>query len=237
MKIIKAKDYDDMSKIAAQIIGAQITLKPDCVLGLATGSTPIGTYSMLADWCSKGYLDFASVTTFNLDEYLGLDPQHDQSYRHYMNSNLFNKINIKIENTNVPNGKAVDVDKECMAYENKIEGLDGITLQLLGIGNNGHIGFNEPDDSFSKSTHCVRLADNTIEANARFFDSIDMVPKKAITMGIGTIMKAKKAILIANGEGKREILKKSLFGPITPRVPASILQLHPDLTVITDNSL
>lgn len=237
MKIIKATDYNDMSKRAAMMIAAQIILKPDSVLGLATGSTPIGTYSKLAEWCNKGNLDFSNVTTFNLDEYLGLDPAHDQSYRYYMNKNLFNKINIKMENTHVPNGKAANIDEECLNYEKKISHLGGISLQLLGIGHNGHIGFNEPDEYFSKLTHCVNLSKETIEANSRFFDNIDMVPKKAITVGMKSIMQAKKIVLIASGEDKKEILKKSLFGPITPKVPASILQLYPDLTVISDNTL
>lgn len=237
MKIIKATDYNDMSKRAAKIIAAQVILKPNSVLGLATGSTPIGTYSKLAEWCNSGNLDFSNVITFNLDEYLGLDPSHDQSYRYYMNNNLFNKINIKIENTNVPNGKAANIDEECLNYDKKISDLGGISLQLLGIGHNGHIGFNEPDEFFEKSTHCVSLNERTIKANSRFFESEDMVPKKAITMGMKSIMQAKKIVLIANGEDKKEILKKSLFGPITPKVPASILQLHGDLTVISDNSL
>ncbi len=237
MKIIKATDYNDMSKRAAKIIAAQIILKPNSVIGLATGSTPIGTYTKLAEWCNKGDVDFSNVTTFNLDEYLGLDPDHNQSYRYYMNNNLFNKINIKLENTHVPNGKATNIDEECLNYDKKISDLGGISLQLLGIGHNGHIGFNEPDECFEKSTHCVDLSEKTIEANSRFFENEDMVPKKAITMGMKSIMQAKKIVLIANGEDKKEILKKSLFGPITPKVPASILQLHSDLTVISDNLL
>lgn len=237
MKIIKATDYNDMSKRAAKIIAAQIILKPNSVIGLATGSTPIGTYTKLAEWCNKGDVDFSNVTTFNLDEYLGLDPDHNQSYRYYMNNNLFNKINIKLENTHVPNGKATNIDEECLNYDKKISDLGGISLQLLGIGHNGHIGFNEPDECFEKSTHCVDLSEKTIEANSRFFENEDMVPKKAITMGMKSIMQARKIVLIANGEDKKEILKKSLFGPITPKVPASILQLHSDLTVISDNLL
>jgi glucosamine-6-phosphate deaminase len=237
MKIIKATDYNDMSKRAAKIIAAQIILKPNSVIGLATGSTPIGTYTKLAEWCNKGDVDFSNVTTFNLDEYLGLDPDHNQSYRYYMNNNLFNKINIKLENTHVPNGKATNIDEECLNYDKKISDLGGISLQLLGIGHNGHIGFNEPDECFEKSTHCVDLSEKTIEANSRFFENEDMVPKKAITMGMKSIMQARKIVLIANGEDKKEILKKSLFGPITPKVPASILQLHLDLTVISDNLL
>jgi len=237
MKIIKATDYKDMSKRAAMIIASQVILKPNSVLGLATGSTPLGTYAKLAEWYNNGDLDFSNVITFNLDEYLGLDPSHEQSYRYYMNNNLLNKINIKLENAYVPNGKTTNIDEECLNYDRKISELGGISLQLLGIGHNGHIGFNEPDECFEKTTHCVTLNKKTIEANARFFESADIVPKKAITMGMKSIMQAKKIVLIANGEDKKEILKKALFGPITPKVPASILQLHQDLTVISDNSL
>lgn len=237
MKIIKATDYNDMSKKTASIIAAQVILKPNCVLGLATGSTPLGTYEKLVEWCNSGDLDFSSVVTFNLDEYLGLDPNHDQSYRYYMNNNLFNKINIKIENTHVPNGITSNIEEECANYDKMISDFGGIDLQLLGIGHDGHIGFNEPDDHFQKSTHCVTLTEETIKANSRFFESIDMVPRQAITMGMMSIMQAKKIVLIASGEDKKEILKKALLGPITPKVPASILQIHPDLTVITTNEL
>lgn len=237
MRIIKTKDYDEMSTKAASIIAAQVVLKPNCVLGLATGSTPLGTYAKLVEWCNKGYLDFSEVVTFNLDEYLGLAPTHEQSYRYYMNNNLFNKINIKIENTHVPNGIATNIEEECANYDKMINDYGGIDLQLLGIGHDGHIGFNEPSDHFEKGTHCVTLAEETIKANSRFFESIDLVPKKAITMGMLSIMQAKKIVLIASGDDKKEILKKAIFGPITPKVPASILQLHPDCTVITPISL
>ncbi|NMB97267.1 MAG: glucosamine-6-phosphate deaminase [Clostridiaceae bacterium] len=237
MKIIKAIDYKEMSKKAASIIAAQVVLKPNCVLGLATGSTPLGTYEKLVEWCNSGDLDFSNVVTFNLDEYLGLDPNHEQSYRYYMNKNLFNKINIKNENTHVPSGITSNIEEECANYDKMINDFGGIDLQLLGIGHDGHIGFNEPDEFFQKATHCVTLTEETINANSRFFESIDMVPKKAITMGMLSIMQAKKIVLIASGEDKKEILKKALFGPITPKVPASILQIHPDLTVITTNSL
>ncbi|NLC68893.1 MAG: glucosamine-6-phosphate deaminase [Clostridiaceae bacterium] len=237
MKIIKATNYDEMSKKAASIIAAQVVLKPNCVLGLATGSTPLGTYKKLVEWHNSIDLDFSNVVTFNLDEYVGLDPNHEQSYRYYMNNNLFNMINIKMENTHVPNGMAPNIEEECANYDKMISDFGGIDLQLLGIGHNGHIGFNEPGEYFQKGTHCVTLSEKTINANSRFFESIDMVPRKAITMGMLAIMQAKKIVMIASGEDKKEILGKALFGPITPRVPASILQIHPDLTVITTISL
>jgi len=233
MRIIKVKDYEEMSRKAADFIAAQIILKPNTVLGLATGSTPIGTYENLVRLNKDGCVDFSQVTSINLDEYYGLEPTHDQSYRYFMNKHLFSKININPENTHVPNGKADDIDAECRRYDNLIEKSGGIDLQLLGIGHNGHIGFNEPSDEFVPDTHCVSLTESTINANSRFFKSRDEVPRKAITMGIKAIMQAGKVLLIASGEDKKEILKKALFGPVTPRVPASILQLHRDLTVIT----
>lgn len=232
MKLIKANDYNDLSRKAANIISAQVILKPHCVLGLATGSTPIGTYKQLIEWYKKGDLDFSEVTTVNLDEYCGLAPDNDQSYRYFMNSNFFDHINVNKEKTFVPNGLAQDFDQECKRYDNLIDFLGGVDLQLLGIGRNGHIGFNEPDDNFEKTTHIVELDESTIQANARFFDSIDNVPKKAITMGIKTIMHAKKVVLIANGPDKLDIIQKAINGPVTPEVPASILQFHPDFTVI-----
>lgn len=232
MKLIKANDYNDLSRKAANIISAQVILKPHCILGLATGSTPIGTYKQLIEWYKKGDLDFSEVTTVNLDEYCGLSPDNDQSYRYFMNSNFFDHINVNKEKTFVPNGLAQDFDQECKRYDNLIEFLGGVDLQLLGIGRNGHIGFNEPDDNFEKTTHIVDLDESTIQANARFFDSIDDVPKKAITMGIKTIMHAKKVVLIANGPDKLDIIQKAINGPVTPEVPASILQFHPDFTVI-----
>ncbi len=232
MNFIKVNSYEQLSKKAANIIAAQVILKPNCVLGLATGSSPLGTYTNLAEKCTKGELDFSKVTSVNLDEYVGLDGSNDQSYRYFMNTNLFTKINIDINNTNVPNGTASDVEAECKRYDKLIEDLGGVDLQLLGIGVDGHIGFNEPCDEFIKGTNYVTLDPSTIEANARFFESIDDVPTKAITMGMGAIMSAKKVLLIANGKNKAEIIEKAFFGPITPKVPASILQLHPDLTVI-----
>ncbi|WP_066714376.1 glucosamine-6-phosphate deaminase [Clostridium sp. Marseille-P299] len=232
MKIITANDYNDLSRKAANIISAQVILKPTSILGLATGSTPIGTYKQLIKWYEKGDIDFSMVTSVNLDEYCGLSGESEQSYRYFMDTNLFNHININKNKTHVPNGLAKDLEQECINYDTMINDLGGIDMQLLGIGHNGHIGFNEPNIKFEKTTHIVDLDKSTIEANARFFDSIDDVPKQAITMGIKSIMHARHVLLIANGPDKEEIVKKALFGPITPDVPASILQLHPNLTVI-----
>lgn len=232
MKYIEVSNYNELSRKAAAIIAAEVISNPECVLGLATGSSPLGTYDCLAKACAAGDVDFSQATSVNLDEYVGLTGDNDQSYRYFMDTNLFSKINIKKEKTFVPDGCAQDVEKECAEYDQRIKDLGGIDIQLLGIGLDGHIGFNEPDDVFTKATHRVLLDPSTIEANARFFESADMVPKTAITMGMGGIMSAKKVLLIANGKNKEEILKKAFFGPITPKVPASILQLHPDVTVI-----
>lgn len=236
MRIYKAKDYKDMSRKAANVISAQVITKPDCVLGLATGSTPIGTYQQLIDWYQKGDLDFSEVTSVNLDEYRGLPKENDQSYFYFMNHNFFQHVNINLENTNVPNGMEADSDKECSRYEDLIKSLGGVDLQLLGLGHNGHIGFNEPEDVFEKITHCVDLQESTIEANKRFFANADDVPKQAYTMGIGTIMQARKILLAVSGADKAQILHDVLCGPITPRVPASILQLHPDVIVVADEA-
>ena len=232
MKIIRAKSYEEMSREAAKLLASQILMRPDAVLGLATGSTPIGLYDQLVKWYEAGELDFSAVRSVNLDEYCGLDGTNDQSYRYFMNHHLFDRVNIRKENTNVPNGKASDPAAEGERYDELIRSLGGIDIQLLGIGFDGHIGFNEPGPSFVKATHMVELDPSTIEANARFFASADDVPRRAITMGMGGIMQARKVLLLASGAGKKEILEKSLFGPITPEVPASLLQLHPDLTVI-----
>ena len=232
MNFIKTDSYEKMSRICANIIFAQIINKPDSVLGLATGSSPVGTYKELIKLCKNGDLDFSAVTSVNLDEYAGLDGENDQSYRYFMNANLFDSVNIDINKTFVPNGKAEDLDAECKAYDQRIADLGGIDIQLLGIGLDGHIGFNEPDSVFTKETHVVELDESTIKANARFFESEEDVPRKAVTMGMGGIMGAKKVVLIANGANKKEILEKAFFGPITPEVPASILQLHPNVTVI-----
>ena len=236
MKIYEAKDYREMSRKTANILSAQIILKPDCVLGLATGSTPIGTYDQLVEWYNKGDLDFAEVKTVNLDEYRGLSRDNDQSYYYFMHSHLFDRVNIKQENTNVPDGMAEDPVAECARYEELIQSVGGVDIQLLGIGHNGHIGFNEPGVSFAKETHCVDLTERTIEANKRFFPSVDDVPKQAISMGIKTIMRAKKILLIASGEDKAEIVAKAFFGPVVPEVPASILQMHDDVVVVADSA-
>lgn len=236
MQICKAKDYNDMSRKAANIISAQVIMKPDCVLGLATGSSPIGTYKQLIDWYNKGNLDFSKVTSVNLDEYKGLSGDNDQSYRYFMNHNFFDHINIVKERTFVPDGTEPDADKACSAYNKIIADVGGIDLQLLGLGHNGHIGFNEPADCFEKVTHCVDLTASTIEANKRFFESEDDVPKQAYTMGIQNIMQARKIVVVVSGADKADILKKVVEGPITPDVPASILQLHPDVTIVADEA-
>lgn len=234
MKIYKAKDYKDMSRKAANIISAQVIMKPNCVLGLATGSTPIGTYDQLVEWYNKGDLDFSEVTTVNLDEYKGLPRTNDQSYYYFMHQHLFDRVNIDPERTNVPNGMEPDAEKECGRYEELIRSLGGVDLQLRGLGHNGHIGFNEPGEAFEKETHCVDLTESTIEANKRFFASADDVPKQAYTMGIKTIMQAKKILIVVNGENKADIVERAFFGPVTPEVPASILQLHNDVTLVGD---
>ena len=226
MKFITVKTYEELSKKAADIIAA------DCVLGLATGSTPVGTYKVLTEKNRNNELDFSKVTSVNLDEYEGLSGDHDQSYRYFMNHNLFDHVNIDKAKTFVPNGCASDLTEEGKRYDELIKSLGGIDLQLLGIGVDGHIGFNEPDSVFTAATHPVVLDPSTIEANARFFASANDVPRKAITMGMMSIMQAKRILLVANGKNKLDILKKSMEGPVDPMVPASILQLHPDVTVI-----
>lgn len=236
MRIIVAKDYKDMSRKAANIISAQIITKPNCVLGLATGSSPIGTYDQLVEWYEKGDLDFSKVSSVNLDEYRGLDHNHDQSYYYFMHEHLFDRVNIDPANTNVPDGTEPDAEKECKRYEELIASYGGIDLQLLGLGHNGHIGFNEPAPTFDKVTHCVDLTESTIEANKRFFASADDVPRQAYTMGIGTIMKAKKILVVVSGADKADIVAKAFFGDVTPDVPASILQFHPDVTVVVDEA-
>ena len=234
MKIIRAKDYYDMSRKAANIISAQVIMKPNCVLGLATGGTPVGTYKQLVEWYNKGDIDFSEVTTVNLDEYRGLPKEHPESYWSFMHRNLFDHVNIRPEAINLPDGTNMDADAECARYDAVIHNVGGVDLQLLGIGNDGHIAFNEPCDEFPEKTHVVDLTQNTIEANARFFQSMDEVPKQAITMGIGTIMKAKKIVLLANGPKKAQTIRDTVYGPITPKVPASILRLHPDVTIFVD---
>lgn len=234
MRILGAKNYDEMSRKAANIISAQVTLNPKSVLGLATGSSPIGLYNHLIKLHGQGDISFSECQAVNLDEYLGLDKNSDQSYAYFMYENLFKHVDIKLENTYIPNGMNTDECAESERYNAVIEKLGGVDIQLLGIGNNGHIAFNEPDDVFAKKTHCVELTQNTIEANARFFDNIDDIPKKAYTMGVQSIMSAKKIVLVASGVGKAEILYQTVAGGITPNVPASVLQLHNDVTIIAD---
>ena len=236
MKIIKAKDYQDMSKKAAIVIASQVTMKPDCVLGLATGSTPIGTYKQLVEWYQEGNLSFAGVTSVNLDEYKGITKENDQSYYYFMNDNLFKHVDINKERTFLPDGTEPDSEKACAAYNEIIHSVGGIDLQLLGLGHNGHIGFNEPADHFSLETNCVDLQESTINANKRFFASYEDVPKQAYTMGIKTIMQAKKVLVVVSGADKAEIVKKAFFGPVTPQVPASILQLHSDVVIVADEA-
>ncbi|MGN0377840.1 MAG: glucosamine-6-phosphate deaminase [Suilimivivens sp.] len=236
MKIIRAKDYNDMSRKAANIISAQIIMKPNCVLGLATGSTPIGTYAQLVEWYKKGDLDFSEVTTVNLDEYKGLTRDNEQSYYYFMNDNLFSKVNIRLERTFLPDGTEPDSDKACADYNKIIADVGGVDLQLLGLGHNGHIGFNEPGMAFEAETHCVNLTESTMKANQRFFASMADVPRQAYTMGIKTIMQAKKILVVVSGEDKAAIVKEAFFGPITPKVQASVLQLHNDVTVVADEA-
>lgn len=232
MKFITVKTYEELSFKGASIIAAQIIQKPNCVLGLATGSSPVGIYKNLVKWNKDGIVDFSKVTSVNLDEYVGLKGDHPQSYRYFMQDNLFDHVNINLENTYVPNGCSADYAKECAEYDAMIADMGGTDLQLLGIGLDGHIGFNEPSDHFDAATHVVDLHESTIEANARFFSSADEVPKQAVTMGMQSIMRAKKILLIANGAAKKDVLLKACNGPITPEIPASLLQLHPDVTVI-----
>lgn len=236
MRIYKAKDYEEMSRKAAGIVSAQIIMKPDCVLGLATGSTPVGLYKQLIEWYRNGDLDFSGVRTVNLDEYKGISRENDQSYYYFMHQNLFDHVNIPAENTHLPDGMELDSEKECRRYEELIQSMGSVDLQLLGIGHNGHIGFNEPADAFDKLVHCVNLTQSTIEANKRFFASAEEVPRQAYTMGIQTIMRSKKILIIANGEGKADIVRDAFFGPITPMVPASVLQLHNDVTLVADEA-
>ena len=235
MKIIRAKDYKDMSRKAANIISAQVIMKPNCVLGLATGGTPVGAYAQLVDWYNKGDIDFSEVTTVNLDEYRGLPKEHPESYWSFMHRNLFDHVNIDPAHINLPDGTNLDAEAECKRYDAVIRSVGGVDLQLLGIGHDGHIGFNEPHDAFDLGTHCVDLAQETIEANKRFFDgNEDLVPKQAYTMGIKTIMQARKVLVVANGLAKAKAVKAVVSGPVTPECPGSILQMHPDCILVAD---
>lgn len=234
MNIIKVKNYKELSMQAAGIVAAQISRKKNTVLGLPTGQTPLGMYQELIKRFRKGEIDFSQVITFNLDEYYGLSPEHPQSYNYYMWQTFFNNINIKKENVFIPDGVTKDVQKECRYYESLIEKKGGIDLQFLGIGDNGHIGFNEPAIALNSNTHLVNLSQATIEANSRFFNDIEDVPRKALTMGMGTIMKAKQIILLASGMKKAPAIAKTINGKVSTEVPASLLQLHRDVTIIVD---
>lgn len=236
MNFIICENYDEMSKKAAEIVAKQIKDKPDSILGLATGSTPIGLYKELIARCNSKEISFENIKSFNLDEYYPISKTNDQSYYYFMNENLFSHVNIKKENTDIPNGEVADPQKECADYEERISQSNGVDIQILGIGQNGHIGFNEPSEALIASTHLTGLTQNTIEANSRFFDSIDDVPKSALTMGIGTILKAKKIILLASGENKKDAIAALLNDEITSKVPATVLKLHNDVTVICDKA-
>lgn len=237
MKIIVTENYNMLSKAAADIIQKVINAKNDAVLGLATGGTPIGTYEELINRYNEKKIDFSNITTINLDEYIGLDGDNPESYRYFMNNKLFNHINIDKSKTFLPNGVAEDIEKECKDYDKRIDEVGGIDIQILGVGNNGHIAFNEPSKYLDINTHVVELKEETIKANSRFFDSLDEVPKKAITMGIGKIMQAKKIILLAYGKGKAEAIEGLLSSKITTENPSTILNLHPDVTLIIDREL
>ncbi len=234
LKVFICEDYDSMSRKAGELVGAVLAAKPEAVMGLATGSSPVGLYRELIRMNREGKLDFAKIRSYNLDEYYPIQPDNEQSYHYFMAQNLFNHINIDKANVHVPDGRAGDVEEACRAYEAALNELGGVDVQVLGIGHNGHIGFNEPADVFPPVTHVVDLQESTIHANARFFEREEDVPRHAVTMGIGTIMRAKKIVLVANGTGKAEVLRAALTGPIDPRVPASILQVHPDVTFVLE---
>lgn len=234
MKIIVAENYEDGARKGADLIEKIVRENPKCTLGLATGSSPVGMYQELARRCREEGLDFSRVSSVNLDEYIGLEPTHDQSYRYFMNENLFDHIDIDKAHTFVPDGSAEDIDEACENYERMLEMIGGADVQVLGIGRNGHIAFNEPEAYFTAKTHQANLKESTIQANARFFENEDEVPRKAITMGIGSIMRAKRIILIANGKNKAQAIHDTVCGPITPQCPASVLQLHQNVTIFAD---
>ncbi|MCQ2431555.1 MAG: glucosamine-6-phosphate deaminase [Clostridia bacterium] len=236
MKIIVCENYEEISQEAAKLVADLMTAKPDCVLGLATGSTPVGMYKKLVEMNKKGEISFEKVTSYNLDEYYPIEPTHDQSYRYFMNQNLFDHVNIDKSKTFVPNGLTKDPAKEGAAYDAAIDAAGGIDLQILGIGQNGHIGFNEPDDALIAGTHITSLTENTIEANSRFFASKADVPTQAFTMGMGSIMKAKKIVLLANGTNKHAAVAQMLDDKITTSCPATFLKLHKDVILICDKA-
>jgi glucosamine-6-phosphate deaminase len=234
MKVLVEKSYNEISKKAAYLVKQQINEKSDSVLGLPTGSTPLKMYEELIEMYERGEVDFSKVTTFNLDEYYGLPPDHPQSYNYYMWNNFFDHINIKEENVHILDGMTDNIERECLEYETKIKNAGGIDLQILGIGPNGHIGFNEPGGSLNVRTHQVDLAEETIEANSRFFDSKEKVPRKAITVGIATILKSNRILLMASGKNKARAIRETIGGYVSTEVPASLLQTHPEVTVIID---
>lgn len=234
MRVIIEEDYEAMSKKAALLVASQINLKPNAVLGLATGETPLGMYRQLIKMYRKGEIDFSEVITFNLDEYYRLFPDNPRSYHYYMQENFFNHINIHPGNTHLPDGMAADIDEECSRYEEMIRQNGGIDLQILGVGSNGHIGFNEPAERLNVTTHLVSLTEETIRANSRFFNSPDDVPRKAVSVGIATILKARRIILLASGRNKARAIKKTVNGYVDTKVPSSLLQTHPEVTLIID---
>ena len=234
MKVIVTNSYDETCAVIANMIKELVNAKPDAKLGLATGGTPVPIYKKLIEMNKAGEVDFSRVHTVNLDEYRGLPRTNEQSYWYFMHDNLFNHVNIKPERINLPNGENLDAQAACTEYNEILHSVGAIDLQLLGIGTDGHIGFNEPADHFPLETHCVELEESTIEDNKRFFANKDEVPRQAYTMGIKTIMQAKKVLMVANGKNKAEIIKKAFFGPVTPEVPASILQMHPDFILVAD---
>lgn len=236
MKIYKVKNYDELSRKAANIIAAQITLKPDSVLGLATGSSPVGLYKNLVSMYENGDLDFSKITTVNLDEYKGLDGTNDQSYRYFMNENLLTKVNVPMERTFVPDGTIEDSAAACAAYDEILNSVGTVDIQLLGLGHDGHLGFNEPDDHFEDGTHCVQLTETTIQANKRFFEKEEDVPRQAYTMGIGGIMRAKMLLVVVSGEDKADILNKVLTAPVSPQIPGTILRFHPNVILVADEA-
>ncbi|MDR2780795.1 MAG: glucosamine-6-phosphate deaminase [Synergistaceae bacterium] len=234
MRIYRAADYGDMSRKAANILSAQVILKPNCVLGLATGSSTLGVYKQLVEWHNKGDIDFSEVTTVNLDEYAGLEKDDPNSYYRFMKENFWDHVNIEPGSAHIPDGTMAFSDKECRRYDRLISRCGGIDMQLLGLGHNGHIGFNEPGSAFDKDTHLVKLSESTIKANTRFFGRLEDVPRYAYTMGIRSIMQARRILVIASGADKAEILKSAFFGPVTPIVPASALQLHNNVILVGD---
>lgn len=234
MKVIICNSYEEMSSTAADIIAAQMKEKKNSTLGLATGSTPIGTYDCLVEKYEKGEIDFSEITTFNLDEYYPIAPDNDQSYIYFMRKNLFDRVNVKMENVHIPSGSCADIEKECKEYDLALEKNGSVDIQILGIGQNGHIGFNEPSENLITGTHPTVLEEGTRIANSRFFASLDDVPTHAVTMGMASIMSAKKILLLANGKGKHAAISAMMTDKINTQIPATLLKLHPDVTVICD---